>query len=579
MNLKRLLLIVCTATALSACNTERECSESERRCGSEGRSVFDCVDGEWTEIPCEGNTQCVQNDANEVQCAIATDDTSQKCTPNTSSCTADGLVQRCNDDGVYVYEICNDGEVCENGSCHNEMTKDLPKRQCSADKKSVEWIDEQGQVSATQTCLEDVGFESTCEEFNAGLAGCVVPDQCNDDFSVRGTCVGNRRLWCDETFEEPKPSVEDCSVYQQTCVSDSGAGRCVDLCETTSDFACAEEEGIYVASRCKAHGNLNYIQKDTNICESDSTAVSCDASTVVRTSCDDGEKCYASLGVCAVSCTENEAGTFRCDDAGKLSRCEKIQDDYAFVSKGTRECDGDVYYTCRQDETTGQYGLSSTDCNHYEKDGEILRGVCLSDYQGVTDNTFCAYAGEPSTGCGDMPDGGLCNGSILQYCHTLYNLVVEKDCAENTDGNTSCSVYREYADCRSACTTQGRAACTYDSDYESYLISVCVADDEATKLQTVVGDAVCVGDSLYECDKTGQVKTVNCAINGGRCDVNACVYPACSVLETPVCLADDALYACQVGSDGTVYGAAMSTISCMSDGSCYTCQKGTLTKP
>ncbi len=71
---------------------------------------------------------------------------------------------------------------------------------------------------------------------------------------------------------------------------------------------------------------------------------------------------------------------------------------------------------------------------------------------------------------------------------------------------------------------------------------------------------------------------MNCALSGGRCVENRCIYPACSVSLEPVCYADDAIEACLVGPDGNVRGRALSSKVCNPDGSCYVCEGGIAAK-
>ena len=151
---------------------------------------------------------------------------------------------------------------------------------------------------------------------------------------------------------------------------------------------------------------------------------------------------------------------------------------------------------------------------------------------------------------------------MLIYCDMTYHLASSVDCTKDQDGFDTCSIYEGYADCRKKCTKSGKAECFYDASYEGYLLTLCAPDDKTGGLVEIGGASVCLGDMLYTCDASGKSVITDCAASGGRCDVDACVYPACRLSDEAVCLAGGGGLACVVREDGSAAGTAIDINIC-----------------
>ncbi|MBQ9817467.1 MAG: hypothetical protein IJM59_08405 [Proteobacteria bacterium] len=583
--IKKCLYLMCVLGVFAAGCVEDECSSRDMAyCSKDGMSMMICKDGKWTPKSCIDRT-CGYLDG-AIQCI---ESSTAVCVAGARECTNNNIMKQCGPDNLWHYQTCGTDAYCLKGSCipkpnpggKTEPEPPVPqktysgivKSQCSLDGKSIEYVDTEGGV-LSKTCAEEVGFDTTCEVFGNGHVGCAVPDACSDVFSASGTCVGNHRLWCNDAYETPRPEVQDCSVLNEQCVNHAGQAKCYPSCDAADDkaFACTGNN----VSRCIAVDGHNILQSEAAICESDKVSVSCANGAVVRTDCADNQICHGASGVCVDVCAEGNVDELKCSASGGVLQCKPIDGGFAYISRGQRHCLDNTLVSCVQNEETGEFSLKNTDCGAYEKeDGTVVAGKCVMDYQYYPDMDMCLGIPADAQSCGDLTDSGTCSGSVLKYCDLWYDIVVESDCSESSK---LCSMYKGYADCRKTCEKAGYAECSYAEAYESYLLNLCVPDDVSGELSFVEGTEICFGDELYSCSSSGSAQVKNCALEGGRCVENRCVYPACSASLDPVCYADDAIEACLVGSDGNVLGRALSSKVCNPDGSCYVCESGVATR-
>lgn len=574
---KYLLSFVCLCCVFTACSSEDECSLRDMaHCSADGQSIMVCRSGTWTNMAtCDTEHVCGYMDG-AVQCLK---NETARCTGEVT-CSGN-VLQKCGEDGLWHYETCPVGTECQNNACtpvfDPGQTSDpdiygIVRRQCSADKKSIETVDTLGNVTS-RTCMTEVGFDTECETFSNGHVGCVLPQTCTADFPVSGRCADSLLMYCDERFITPKPAIDDCSALGRVCAAVGGNAACLEICQTPDELLCRSHDGVSFVSKCVNVGSQNVYHEALSVCENDLTSVTCSADEIIRTPCGDGEKCLDSQNRCVEICTPSDAGAIKCSASGEVVECSQVLEGYAYVSLGRRHCDGDVNISCVQDEETGVYSENRINCAEYQNDdGSITVGKCILAY-GYYDDMDVCVADEGGVPCGDLDDAGTCEGSVLKYCSTQFDSAVSSDCANNAYGYTNCSVYEGYADCRASCSKSGTAKCTYNASTESYALSLCAPDDITGKNVEIYGESICLGDILYSCDDTGKAVTTDCALNGGRCDANACVYPTCSNSE-PVCLADDLMISCEVLSSGTILGSAMQTMTCRPDGTCHVCQNG-----
>ncbi len=573
-----LLSILLVGCLNCACSDDEECTHRDMAiCTEDGLGVKYCLNGKWHISDCATGTSCVSVD-DMVQCFdISGFDTMPDCQPGMRNCVG-AVVQICTDERQWRYEMCPTGQSCQNGQCSGGVNPQpvdpqpktyhgIASRECGEDGKSIVTTNADD-TKTTASCLELVGFDTQCETYANGHVGCAMPENCNEIFSEAGTCQENRLFGCDTRFINPRPYEMDCAAVGASCVVHAGKASCMELCKEVSDFACVSEGDAEQVWKCTSISEQNVRISGNSLCKDDSTMVACLNGEVQETACGEGAVCLESTGLCAQTCTESELGARICSDSGQLLECQAISDGFAYLSLGNRHCDDDMLYQCekQQDE---HYQLKSVDCANYDKDGTVIHGKCFSDYQGIPDADLCigGAEGEP---CGDLTSDGRCDGNTLEYCDELYEIASSSDC-----GDAVCSVYTGYADCRSSCDASGAASCTYVESYAQYVLSLCAPDDVNGTLTRIDGTGICLGDILYTCDAQGQTQTTNCALNGGICDTNSCVYPACSLNAQPTCFADNAILACSIDHDGTVIGSTLETMVC-SDGKCQVCRDGEL---
>ncbi|MBQ9394147.1 MAG: hypothetical protein IJU23_01345 [Proteobacteria bacterium] len=573
---KYLLSFVCLCCVFTACNhsSEDECSSRDMaHCSSDGLSILYCKNGSWTKLAtCDAQHVCGYMDG-AVQCL---QNEQAKCGSQVTC--SNNVLQKCGEDGFWHYETCPVGTACENNACTPQPVEPVKevygivKRQCSADKKSIELVDTLGKVTS-RTCLSEVGFDTVCETFSNGHVGCVLPKTCTADFPSSGRCVDSLLMRCDERFISPKPVIDDCSAIGRVCAAVGGNAECREVCTTVGEYSCQTRNGLEYVSKCLEVGTQKVSQEALELCENESTSVKCSDEDVVRTTCGDGEKCLNSQNRCVEICTADDIGAIKCSKSGEVVECAKVEEGYAYVSRGRRHCDGDINIVCSKDEETGAVSEKRIDCTKSEmEDGSIQALKCVTNLMYYEDFDVC-FEVEDGDPCGELDEAGICDGTVLKYCDTQFDHAISKDCTTDKDGFTNCSVYEGYAACWASCSKAGTANCSYNASIEAYGLTLCVPDEKTGKNIEIDGESICLGDVLYACDGKGKVVKTDCAVNGGRCDANACVYPACKG-EEPTCLADDLMISCEVSSEGAILGSAMQTMTCRPDGNCQICKDG-----
>ena len=206
---KYLLSFVCLCCVFTACNHsgEDECSSRDMaHCSEDGLSILYCKNGSWTKLAtCDAKHVCGYMDG-AVQCL---QNEQAKC--NGQVTCSNNVLRKCGEDGFWHYETCPVETECQNNACTPKPVVPVQpevygivKRQCSADKKSIELVDTLGNVTSS-TCLSEVGFDTVCETFSNGHVGCVMPKTCTADFPASGRCVDSLLMRCDERFISPKP--------------------------------------------------------------------------------------------------------------------------------------------------------------------------------------------------------------------------------------------------------------------------------------------------------------------------------------------------------------------------------------
>ena len=576
-------MLFATAWAAGCDEDDKTCGKnSASYCSEDGTQRMVCLHHEWSAFQCDTGSVCSYVDG-AATCVVKTPAAPATCGTERALCEGDSMVKTCRADGTWAFEVCGDKQICQDGQCVADPSikpgtdnQGLVSRTCNTARDGV--IDTFGDgTTSIHPCLELVGFAAECRENSQGLAGCYLPGTCDDTFTETGTCLDNRRLWCDgELYLTPVPVIDDCGATGRVCASVHGKTGCFESCTVGETPACVTSETGEMATLCVASESGDGVRvAATTLCLNASHSISClDGKTVV-TACDSGESCISATGACAETCTtENEV---KLADSGDIMVCQKTGDGLAFVSEGKRYCQGDDFYMSSQDDS-GVHTLKKIDCSRYEHtDGKIYNARCAAYYSYVPDSEMCIvrYEGDPCKSADhEVTEGGECNGSQLSYCATADDVILTSSCAANQDGFTTCSVYSGYADCRRPCTTSGHATCALDTSGESYTLALCAPDDVYPSVLSVIqGTSICLGDTLYTCDETGKAVTQDCAAMGGRCETNACIYPACAT--TPVCTAEDELLTCTLQSDGRVTGTQRQAASCQGD-TCTYCEQGEL---
>lgn len=577
------ILALMLAASLTGCTQVDECSDTldAMHCSNDATALLMCLNGKWVSSPCTVSEICGYTSEGP-KCLVT--DMTAPCTPGTTLCAAN-MVQKCNDAGKWSYEICNG--TCQNGVCTTSSTPSEPqnpqnpqnpapnltgiiKFQCSADKKSIETVYHDGTIT-TQTCLQAVGFDAECNEYSNGLAGCTLPESCNDIFSQNGTCAAENRRYCDTQYIIPKPAIENCAAQGKTCSMIHGKAQCRTACDTPSALSCTVIDEIEYITLCANDGTTSSTHTAETVCISNNESATCQDGEIVKTTCDANTQCIADLGKCAEICTADKTGDIKCTETGELVMCSAVSTGYAYISLGMRHCDGNTRLSCKKDDA-GIYTKTETDCTHYtDNNGNIVSGTCVTELQYYPDMDVCYFDPTSDGRCNALKDAGICEGSILKYCDETSDNAYTVNCAANQT-KSMCSVFAGYADCRKPCSQAGKAVCS--TVEEMTMVKLCAPDDATGITTEIEGQAICLGNELYTCDENGNTQITNCAANGGICQTNACVYPACT--SAPVCLADDAILACQITSDGQVLGASLETTWCLPNGTCHSCSNGQL---
>ncbi len=572
-------LIGALALLCASCEDDKNCDSNDADyCSVDAATKNVCRSGKWVTIYCDAGTACAYV-GGKPQCIVATP-AEEKCVAGEKRCAADGIAISCEDltggATAWRYEVCDALSACKDGVCASKITPEaengIKSQQCAPDGKGVETVYADG-TKKTQTCSELVGFDADCRTYSGGLVGCAMPQSCDESvFSESGTCFGNILRACDTRYTVARPTSSDCAQLSQTCAVVSGKASCRDACAAPdpNDVKC---DG-YAASRCVADASgANVVESAESLCIGDDAQVSCAAGQAVQKTCGEGAKCIASIGQCIDLCAQSDLNAPKCDADGKLSICRAVGGIYGYVPVGKRECLGDTLITCQSAD--GAYSPKQTNCREYvHTDGKTYFAHCQSDYQGYGDYDVCVPAAEGES-CGDMTADGVCAGSTLSYCLAEDDVIINKNCAGDSDGYTACSVYQGYADCRKPCRQEGAASCAYSSSSQSHYVQLCAPSEAAGGDLTVIeATSVCLGNTLYACDGSGKPTTADCAANGGVCDGTACAYPLCAADLQPKCTTKNELLSCQISETGEVLGLSLQTVSCSPDGTCRSCKDG-----
>ena len=541
-----------------------ECQPGDKYCTANGLLAECGSDSKWAYSVCAGGCK-------DAKCAVP----ETECTPGEKQCTEDGRLAECGSDSKWAYSECANG--CKDGQCTTPEPKPEPQkeaiadRRCSSDKKAIELLNAAGKVVETLPCTQ-TGFETECRSYSNGHVGCAMPEACTGAFE-KGKCHGDTWLGCNTDLIVPQPYAQDCTKLDSVCADGELFGGCYKTCTNTkASFRCTKDG---LVSRCVQAGEQKIQAEATAVCKSETVSVSCSNGKTVETTCGSGAKCLESLGVCSDLCSASEVNSLKCSESGEMHVCQAVREGYAYVSAGRRHCLGDILNTCV--DNNGTYSVKQTDCANYVDDkGTTIKARCVSDYGYYTDYDVCMPVVEGAP-CENITDSGVCVGTKLRYCHTDYNILMEGDCAQSQDGFTRCSVVSEFADCRKPCSKSGEASCALGSDGETYVLSLCMEQDNGGNLTVVNGTTVCSGNTLYACSQTGTVEIENCEASGGVCDKNRCIYPACAA-NTVQCLADNAVIACDTKSDGMIKGEALQSMFCDENGTCISCKDGNVVK-
>ncbi len=167
-------------------------------------------------------------------------------------------------------------------------------------------------------------------------------------------------------------------------------------------------------------------------------------------------------------------------------------------------------------------------------------------------------SGPQDQGCGDLTLQGECVGSVVTFCDTNTDTIIEYDCADRSqfpDATTECSLVN--AEWGVDCTVAPSGTCAYftDEGFEADLCRGtepgCLESNETFACVENVGTCAeedvgtCDGDTLTWACNASQPQLTDCASYGGTCDADdeACV-------GLPVgSLCDDALLVCADGLD------------------------------
>ena len=557
-------------------------SVDQPKCGINGHIRWTCVDNEWQSDPCGDGTLCVYtqdgpsceaDQAVEVTCG----------NPGAKYCTAGGFMQICQNDGSWKFRACGKDQKCQAGECVDtgvkpvEPLEGILRQQCSRDGKSIETVDSDGKVTS-QDCKTLVGFETQCQTYQSGHVGCKLPDVCDDVFSENGTCIGDDILLaCNTDYLIGQPFMQSCRSQGGVCRTNRGKSSCMKRCDTPDNavISCSRHNDVEVAERCISIGTDHVTETAVALCLDDHTSVSCVDGETVEHSCAADETCLPSLGICTKSCESSQADQVICDSGGDMYQCQAVSGQFVYVSVGKRHCLNDVLVSCF-DSGSGNYEVKETDCRTYVHNGELLECSCQTDYQ-YPDMDVCVPVvhGDP---CNGELNSGHCEENELVYCVEEDDALVRSDCSRDLDGYVSCSEYAGFADCRKPCRTPGNATCSVSPDGTSYYVYLCTPDDKDGTLTLVEGDSICFENTLYQCDTTGNTVRTDCSLNGGACEINRCVYPACPQTDAPLCFSDNAIISCQMDSDGMMLGVSMQSVSCDSNGNCMKCENGVVTR-
>ena len=542
------------------------------RCTSDSAISY-CRNGEWVEEKCQSS--CMYSEAGAV-CDKGSAE--PVCRVGQSKCTGGGLWAECGSNGQWLYKSCLGGcadGVCNEGGSVPQPQKNRVMRRCSSDKLSIEYLDDKGDVSASRTCKQETGFESTCRDYSNGHVGCAMPDTCTGDFE-NGKCVNDIYLGCYKDGARPLPFARSCAELDMICLADADLSGCYRECDDTNAAIACTDDGYYV-SKCVNAAGKKVVTEAPAFCKNDNVSVICSNKQTVEIFCLPGSKCLNSFGNCVKLCTAEDAGKLECGTDGMLYECQNTDDGYIYVSLGSRECFDDMLNICVTDEESGGYKIKVTDCStktSVDASGNTISYRCVNNYLSPGAD-LCAPIEPDIEGvpCGSVTENGVCIGSKLRYCHADDHILMEGDCRNDKDGFTSCSVISGYADCRKPCTVKGQAKCTVLGG-DTPMVSLCFADDNGGNLTFVDGTDVCVDNKLYTCSLNGEVHIENCGAFGGVCENGRCVYPACRADLTAECLPDDAMISCLVDSDGLINGEAVQSMFCDKDGKCRHCEQG-----
>ncbi|MEZ4266607.1 MAG: calcium-binding EGF-like domain-containing protein [Myxococcota bacterium] len=421
----------------------------------DGGSSDPCAD-----VTCSGHGVCSDVDG-EASCACEAgyDDSGatcvnvDECADGTANCAADAT---CTDtDGAFT---C----ACPAGYSGDGVT-------CSDTNECVEGTDN---CATTATCTNtEGGFTCACDTGYTGSGEtCANVDECtaeSDNCSDNADCadsIGSFTCTCKAGFSGDGVTctdIDECADGTDDC--DPNA-TCTNV---DASFTCACDAGF---------------SGDGLTCVSDGEACDFEAET---TACADSCVQIGDAGVCSDLCDTDDTcpAGWRCDtefpDAGMAGMCLPNAECGDLTLYG--KCEGTVIKYCAFG------GPADFDCaTDTDEQGVPLACGLVSDDYGY-DCVSATYNG----GCGEVSDGGSCDGNTLSYCASQANGdVVTVDCS--ADGLV-CVASGGFADC----VTTGATGCG-----------------------PVSASGTCEGTTATWC-LDHAVKTEDCSATGKVCGVDA----------------------------------------------------------
>ncbi|HEY8377903.1 MAG TPA: M4 family metallopeptidase, partial [Nannocystis sp.] len=287
-----------------------------------------------------------------------------------------------------------------------------------------EWPDPEDQQNYLCVCNEN--FEAD------GMGGCaVIPGTCGNE-SFFGRCDGDTLVYC-------QPGDPDDEIVTIDCAA---AGFVCGKFDSIVGYDCLNPGGKGPAATCDADG-YQECGAQNPFCVSEPGAMTgfCSHECKAGSDCESAYDCCATVSdgtrACLIDpyCAENIDTKATCDDVpggstyyGKcvgdvLVYCDgstRVTQE-VFCNKLGKECgfvDEATGYSC-VDPGSGALPEAPADWCPYEKDGVCdVPELCPEGSDGADCNP-----------CGDVGEGGTCEGSVLKFCDPDDGLVVT-DCAD-----------------------------------------------------------------------------------------------------------------------------------------------------